>query len=403
RTATIGPRATPILGNGRPLTFVAPMKLVVTVPAQNEERTIGRVVREVPRTIPGVESVEVVVMDDESTDATAAEARDAGAHVVEVHGRRGLGKVFQAGIEAAMRRGADLVVNIDGDGQFDSADIAKLVQPLLEDKADFVTCTRFKNPDDRPEMPGIKYFGNWAVVKIVNFACGGGGRFTDVSCGFRGFNREALYRLTLFGRYTYTQECFIDLFSKNLRIIEVPLKVRGTREFGESRVASSVWKYAANTGPIIIRAMRDIRPLKFFGVIAGLLALPGFAMLGVVTANYLIFNPGKTQPFTSLISIGGGLLTLSVIVGVMALLADMMARHRRITEELLYLARRRIYGTGDVRMPVTQPRIARLITPANGHENGNGHGRAVARHATRKPAVFRDASESKVPAGSGVE
>ncbi len=307
-----------------------------------------------------------------------------------------------------MRRGADVVVNIDGDGQFDSADIAKLVQPLLSDEADFVTCTRFKNPEHRPEMPALKYFGNWAVVKIVNFACGGGNRFTDVSCGFRGFNREALYRLTLFGRYTYTQECFIDLFSKNLRIVEVPLKVRGTREYGESRVASSVWKYAANTAPIIVRAMRDIRPLKFFGVIAGLLALPGFLMLGIVTANYFAFNPGKTQPFTSLISIGGGLLTLSVIVGVMALLADMMARHRRITEELLYLARRRIYGTGEVRMPITQPRIDRLANgsgnakPAKG-SNGHDASRSVRNGVSRKAAIFRDSSDVKVPAAAGTK
>ena len=362
----------------------AALKLVVTIPAQNEEKTIAAVVAGVPRDLPGIGEVLVLVLDDASTDATAARAEAAGAGVVAVHGRPGLGKVFQAGIEAAMRRGADLVVNIDGDGQFNPADIARLVEPLVEDSADFVTCSRFKNADYHPDMPAVKFWGNWAVVKIVNSVCGGGSRFTDVSCGFRGFNREALYRLTLFGRYTYTQECFIDLFSKGLRIVEVPLRVRGVREHGKSRVAGSVWKYATNTGPIILRAMRDIRPLKFFGAIAGLLALLAAACYGVVTLNYLYLNPGKTQPFTSLISLGGGFMTLAVVVGVLALLADMMARHRRITEELLYLARRRIYGTAEA-APAPIPRAV------NGHANGtigaNGHVKASNGHARVRPKV----------------
>ncbi len=355
-----------------------PMKLVVTVPAQNEEPTIGRVIDGVPRDIAGIDRVEVIVMDDSSTDRTAEEARAAGAHVVRVDGRPGLGKVFQVGVEEAMRRGADFVVNIDGDGQFQSADIRHLVEPLVEDRADFVTCTRFGNPEYHPEMPPVKFWGNFAVVKIVNFACGGGGRFTDVSCGFRGFNRDALYRLTLFGRYTYTQECFIDLFSKNLRIVEVPLRVRGVREHGKSRVAKSVWKYAMNTLPIIVRAMRDIRPLKFFGALAGLLALPGLVLLGLVTLNYTVANPGKTQPFTSAITLGTAFLTLAVIVGVLALLADMMARHRRITEELLYLARRRIYGSGDSRLPA-RTSIDRPAASTNGTPTRDRKAKAVFR------------------------
>ena len=364
------------------------MKLVVTVPAQNEEPTIGRVIRGIPRDIPGIAELEVVVMDDASTDRTAEEAMAAGATVVRVEGRPGLGKVFQAGVEEAMRRGADVVVNIDGDGQFDSADVAQLVRPLADGRADFVTCTRFGNPDFVPDMPPVKFWGNWAVVKIVNFACGGGGRFSDVSCGFRGFNREALYRLTLFGRYTYTQECFIDLFAKNVRIVEVPLRVRGVREHGKSRVAKSVWKYAANTFPIIIRAMRDIRPLKFFGALAGVLALPGLVLLGLVTLNYTVTNPGKTQPFTSAITLGTAFLTLAVIVGVLALLADMMARHRRITEELLFLARQRIYGSGDVRMPVTRPRT-------NGHAHvgpvgKNARGRKVQGTPVLRETILAD-------------
>ncbi|HQY87653.1 MAG TPA: glycosyltransferase family 2 protein, partial [Tepidisphaeraceae bacterium] len=114
------------------------MKLVVTIPAQNEEKTIGDVIRSVPRTIAGIEEIEVIVMDDGSTDQTAQLARDAGALVIPIHGRPGLGRVFKIGIDRATRRGADVICNIDGDGQFNSGDIPKLVAPILNDSADFV-------------------------------------------------------------------------------------------------------------------------------------------------------------------------------------------------------------------------------------------------------------------------
>ena len=330
------------------------MKLVVTIPALNEEKTIYQVVAGVPRDIPGIAETEVIVVNDGSTDHTAAEALRAGAIVVTLPGKGGLGHVFRTAIERAMRRGADIIVNIDGDGQFNPADIRTLVQPLLADKADFVTCTRFADPALRPKMPIVKYYGNKVVTRLINWICGGT-RFTDVSCGFRAFNREAAYRLTLFGRYTYTQECFIDLFSKGLRMAEVPLKVRGVREFGKSRIASSILKYATNSFPIILRAMRDIRPLTFFGGISAVFGIIGVLLAGFVSGWY-IYNTQwvngvkihKTTPFTSLIPISGVFITLGFLLFVLALLADMMGRHRRITEELLYLARRRMYSRKGV-------------------------------------------------------
>src|SRR6059058_3644875 len=263
------------------------MKLVVTIPALNEDKTIYQVVSGVPRDIPGISQTEVIVIDDGSTDNTAKEALRAGAIVVSLPGKGGLGHVFRTGLERAMRRGADIIVNIDGDGQFNPADIRKLIQPLLEDKADFVTCSRFADPALRPTMPTVKYWGNQWVTGMINWICGGT-KFTDVSCGFRAFNREAAYRLTLFGRYTYTQECFIDLFSKGLRMVEVPLKVRGVREHGKSRVASSIWKYATNSLPIILRPMRDIQPLKFFGGISAILGILGVLMGGFVAVWYML-------------------------------------------------------------------------------------------------------------------
>src|SRR3954470_19506558 len=333
------------------------MKLIVTIPAQNEEKTIADVVGGVPRNIPGIGETEVIVVNDGSTDRTAELAERAGATVVNLVGRPGLGYVFRAGLERAMRHGAHIIVNIDGDGQFDPADIRKLVQPLLKDEADFVTCSRFADPELWPTMPKVKFYGNRVVTNIINWVCGGT-NFTDVSCGFRTFNREAAYRLTLFGRFTYTQETFIDLFSKGLRMAEVPLKVRGVREHGKSRMASSIFKYARNSGPIILRAMRDIQPLKFFGGIAAMLAVPGILAALFVTIWYMIPHSRTieignlkrvetvhvTSPFTSLIPLSGALMTRGFLMFAVALLADMLGRHRRISEEMLYLARRRIYS-----------------------------------------------------------
>ena len=327
------------------------MKLVVTIPALNEDKTIYQVVSGVPRDIEGVTEVEVIVVNDGSTDNTVAEALRAGAIVVSLPGKGGLGHVFRTGLERAMRRGADIIVNIDGDGQFNPADIRKLIQPLLKDQADFVTCSRFSDPALRPTMPIVKYYGNQWVTSMINWICGGT-KFTDVSCGFRAFNREAAYRLTLFGRFTYTQECFIDLFSKGLRMAEVPLKVRGVREHGKSRIASSIVKYATNSFPIILRAMRDIQPLKFFGGIASIFGLMGLICGGFVAVWYMIHTEHvngialhKTTPFTSFIPVAGVFITLSFLLGVLALLADMMGRHRKISEEMLYLARRRVYSS----------------------------------------------------------
>jgi glycosyltransferase involved in cell wall biosynthesis len=347
------------------------MKLVVTIPALNEENTIAQVVAGVPRKIPGVSEVEVIVVNDGSDDKTAERAAEAGAIVVTLHNRPGLGKVFGTGLERAMRRGADIIVNIDGDGQFDPADIVKLVHPILEGDADFVTCSRFADPDLWPEMPKVKFWGNRAVTNIINWVCGGT-TFTDVSCGFRAFNREAAYRLTLFGRFTYTQETFIDLFAKGLRMQEVPLRVRGVREHGDSRVASSIVKYATNSLPIILRAMRDIQPLKFFGGIALLLFIPGLLMGAFVTGYYLL--EGRTTPYTSLITMSGVLIVLSFMLGVLALLADMLGRHRKISEELLYLARRKVYaGKRTPHRPVmasveTTRAVARLFEESWGIE-----------------------------------
>lgn len=316
------------------------MKLVVIIPAFNEEQTIADCVTGVPREIAGIDAVEVVVVDDGSTDRTAALAREAGAAVVGHIGRRGVGVAFSTGVDAALARRADLIVNMDGDGQFNPADIPALIAPILEGRAEFVTCTRFALPDYRPAMPRLKRWGNRWMCRLINKIIWNA-TFTDVSCGFRAYSRETALKLNLFGSFTYTQESFIDLAGKGVAMAEVPLEVRGERAYGKSRVAGSLRHYAVQTGSIILRAMRDTRPLTFFGVIGVILTLLGVGQGVFVFVHWL--RTGMTQPYRSLLLGAGVFLMMGFLLLVLALIADMLGRHRKTQDRLLYLARREHY------------------------------------------------------------
>jgi len=312
-------------------------KLVVFLPALNEEKTVADVVRAVPRQIPGIGQVQVVVVDDGSTDATATLAREAGAHVVSHPSRRGVGAATATGIWTALRMGADYIVSMDADGQFNPADIPALLQPLVEGRADFATCTRFARKDLEPEMPWVKKWGNRLMCRIINWIIWGG-HFTDVSCGFRAYSRETALRMNVFGAFDCNQETFIDLAAKGVRMVEVPLKVRGVREYGESRVASNLWHYGINALPIILRSMRDIRPLKFFGLISFILLVLGVLQGGFVFCWWLA--TGGTSPFTSVLIGSATFLIVGFLVGVLALLADMLGRMRKNQEQLLVMLKR---------------------------------------------------------------
>lgn len=312
-------------------------KLVVILPALNESATIAEVIQRIPRAIPLISSIEIVVVDDGSTDTTAQLARQQGAEVVRHPTNLGVGSAFGSGIEAALDHGADVIVNMDADGQFRPEDIPELIAPIVRDGYGFVSCTRFADPAKLPEMPAIKLWGNRMMCRLIN-AITGGPKFTDVSCGFRAYSRDTALKLNLFGRFTYTQESFIDLAAKGTSMIEVPLVVRGEREHGQSRVASNLWRYGFRSLTIILRALRDWRPLLFFGSIALVFLLIGVIQLGFVSCWWLVTS--RTSPWTSLITLGGISTVLGIAFAVLALIADQIGRSRRIHEKVLYLQRR---------------------------------------------------------------
>lgn len=317
------------------------MKLIVIIPALNEEASIQTVIKAVPESFPGIEGVEIIVIDDGSGDGTVELARQAGAQVIS-HGRNlGVGAAFSTGIQAALAAGADLIVNMDGDGQFDPKTIPELIRPVVEDRADFVTCTRFARKDLVPQMPWVKKFGNRLVAGIINLVTRQ--HFTDVSCGFRAYSRETALRLNLFGDFTYTQETFLDLVQKKVRIAEVPLPVRGEREFGRSRVAGSITRYAARAGAIILLALRDTRPLSFFGSIGLVIISLGLIAGGFVFGHWISTTPHQTTPYQSVIILSAVLLILGFLLVMLALIADMLGRIRKNQEQILYLEKKRMW------------------------------------------------------------
>ena len=311
--------------------------LCVMMPALNEEATIGDVISRIPREIEGISKVVVLVLDDGSSDATKDVSIKAGAEVISHSSNRGLGVAFRTGTSAALSMGADYIVNMDSDGQFDPADIPTLLAPLMEGRADCVTASRFADKALVPKMNQVKLYGNhimsWLISKLV------GKRYYDVSCGFRAYTADTLRHMNLQGRFTYTQETFMDLQFKGLQILEIPVVVRGTREVGKSRMASSIPRYAYNTGKIILRTFRDYYPLRVFSLIAAVFLFISLAFFSYLLVHYLqtsSFSPYKWTGFA-----GAFFGAIGVIVAVAGLLADMFVRIRINQEQILYMMKKK--------------------------------------------------------------
>lgn len=315
------------------------MKLVINIPAFNEESVIADTIKNIPRSFEGIDEVIVQVINDGSKDATAAVSREAGADAVYSHEvNRGIGIVFRTAVEKALENRADIMVNIDADGQFNPRDIPKLITPILKGEADLVSADRFTH-DTAINIPWIKNilnrFAAWIIGRFMNI------KISDLTCGFRAYNREVLLRLNLPGDFTYTQEVIIDALGKNFKIKWIPVEVKYFSE-RKSRVVRSLYRYINNSFKIILKAIRDVRPMKFFGIPGlGLISL-GLIIFAVFV--YLYFQEFKISPYRNYLLLSVTLILIGLQFVVFALIADMVKSNRKLTEDLMYLIRKEKYN-----------------------------------------------------------
>ena len=284
--------------------------LVVLMPAYNEDANIEKAVLSIPRKIKGIEKVQVLVVDDGSTDKTAELALNGGADKVVSHIRNmGVGAAFMTGIRNAISMNADIVVTVDADSQFDSKQIPELIVPIQNHQLDVVIGSRFHN--GRPKnMPRVKMFGNSVFSKIISWLVGQ--RLEDTQTGFRAYSKEALLNVSIVNDFTYTQEVLIDLKFKRLRIGEIPVKVIYD-EKRKSRIVSNVFNYAARALSIIIRTLAYHRPMMAFGLLGAIL-VGGGIIAKVITIMGIIEG-----------GVSAGLSTGFIILGVVSFMMGMLA------------------------------------------------------------------------------
>ncbi|HOW28873.1 MAG TPA: glycosyltransferase family 2 protein [Elusimicrobiota bacterium] len=310
--------------------------LCVIIPCLNEEKTIGNVISRIPKHISGIDKIATIVIDDGSTDNSGSIARSHGARIIRNSVSRGVGYAFRAGIEESLRQNADIVVNIDGDGQFNPEDIESLIAPLCEDAADIVTASRFKNKEFHLDMPKTKYWGNQIVSRIVSFLTGL--QIHDASCGFRAYNQKAALNINLFGDFTYTHEVLLDLAFKGMRICELPLQIRGVREHGTSRVAHSLLNYAFHSLRIMFNTYRDFKPFKLFSTLSLIFFIISSALGAFFFGHYLVTGRFSGHLWAGFLS--GFMFFTALSFFITALITDKLSRMRENQERILFTLKR---------------------------------------------------------------
>lgn len=311
------------------------MKLVVNIPAYNEEATIAEVIEEIPRSIEGVSEVIVQVVDDGSHDRTAEVARAAGADVIVSHaGNKGLAKTFQDGIEHALLLGADIVVNTDADNHYNQARIPDLIRPILENEADVVIGGRVVK--ELKYMPPVNRYLNQLGSKVVSRLLGRGDTL-DVSTGFRAYSREAALKLHVFSRHTYTHETLIQSLDQQLTVVEVPIVARRVER--KSKLIDSIPSHIVRSLVVIFRVFTLYKPLRVMTIIGGCVFGVGAAFV-LRFLYFYFFTANAGQGHVQSLVLASALLILGFMVFIIGLLASAIGWNRKLLEELLYRAKK---------------------------------------------------------------
>lgn len=304
------------------------MKLIVQIPCFNEEQTLAQTLENIPRHIPGVDVVEVLVLDDGSQDRTVEVAKQAGAdHIISLGQHQGLARAFMAAIGASIRLGADLIVNTDADNQYDGRDIQTLIQPILEGRADMVIGDRQIDTLDHfsPIKKILQKVGSWVVRQASNTD------IPDTTSGFRAYSKRAALRLTVFSDFTYTLETIIQAGHKGIQVTHVPVRTRADAR--PSRLIKSNWDYLARSFGTIVRVYAMYRPLAVFSAIGSALLLAGVA-ISIRFLYYYVHGAGGGKVQSLILS--ALLILLGFQILMIGMLSDLVAANRRLLEDILF-------------------------------------------------------------------
>ena len=302
------------------------MKLIIQIPCYNEEKTLPIALAALPRTIDGIDQIEILIIDDGSTDNTLAVARQAGVeHIVRFPQNRGLAKAFMAGIDKSLAVGADIIVNTDADNQYEANDIPVLLAPILDGTAAFVVGARpiSEIKHFTPLKKILQKLGSW-VVRVASKT-----DIPDAPSGFRAISREAAKRLHVFSEYTYTLETIIQTGQRGFAVASVP--VRTNADLRTSRLVKSIRSYVVRSMSTIIRVFMTYKPFRFFAVPGFTFFIAGF----LIGLRFLYFYAiGEGDGHIQSVILSGILLTTGFLMSVIGLVADLISVNRKLLEEI---------------------------------------------------------------------
>lgn len=317
------------------------MKLIIQIPCLNEEGVLKRTLDDLPREITGIDEIEILIIDDGSTDRTAEIAAEWGVNYIVRHKRnKGLAKAFMSGIDVALDNGADIIVNTDADNQYCASDIPELIKPILEGRADIVIGER--PIDDNAEFSPIKkklqHFGS-SVVRLASNT-----DIPDAPSGFRALTREAAMRINVVNDYTYTLETIVQAGREKIPIMSVPIHTNPSTR--SSRLADSTMAYVRSSMLTILRAYLVYKPLKAFGFIAVFPLIPG--LLVWIRFLYFYFGGNGSGHVQSLI-MGCTLIIISFVTFMIGVLGDAVCANRKILQDVQYHERKDYYSRNKTR------------------------------------------------------